>query len=227
MFREHEMKLGNLLASTPIPLTEGADPRGASEVQGMDERHTDEVPPGWGDLWAEPAFIVEDGPPVASHRPVTFWDDVVAVVREAVGRPDGARPTRKPPHIPPRFLTPSLRTLARDATTGPRREDGRRTRGAVIADLLDLHEMVGEEALRARARTTLRRVGVASFDPAGWRFDPVRHVQVGVRPTPSRPLEWIVAETIALGFTDEQWHRLVRPARVVVFRLEGEDRDGR
>lgn len=98
---------------------------------------------------------------------------------------------------------------------------GERLAEALIAclDLLDPGEEAAEDAAAA-----LAAAGIVRLDPEGARFDRTRHRAQGRVPTDDPARDWVVASTVAVGWTDGE--RVLRPAEVWVFRLEGPGEDG-
>lgn len=60
----------------------------------------------------------------------------------------------------------------------------------------------------------LRAAGVEAFDPAGERFDPVRHEALSTRPADNGEESGVVVETLERGYALGEV--LIRPARVIV-----------
>jgi GrpE len=96
-------------------------------------------------------------------------------------------------------------------------------RATLVELCIELDDMFTNDALRAKLRRGLRRVGVEPLEPEGARFDPEVHRAVGSAVAPDAEHELTIARVERPGFRDGGVE--VRPPEVIVYSAGESARD--
>jgi molecular chaperone GrpE len=125
----------------------------------------------------------------------------------AAEQPSGEQPPREPGSV---RAEPETSRLAEE-------------RAALVELCIELDDMITSDALRAKLRRGLRRVGVEALEPEGVRFDPEVHRAVGSAVAPDAERELTIASVERPGFRDGGVE--VRPPEVIVYSSGESARD--